>query len=175
MPKVWVDHQQMPRSARKLYYRELADAISACLRASAEPKDEQYEGPDPETYPFRMHIWKWFKKGAPIDPQYAGMPAGGLKAVIRQIALSIGSLRAYHADCKLWLDCAEVRPRSLAERAKYLNDVKKLKSAPKGYSHAWIPGNYTLYAPKGTPYHELNKKGFEVREGEEPKLPKEGE
>ena len=112
-------------------------------------------------FPLRQHIREWFRKGAPIDPQGQGAPAGTLRIVVRQLTLAISSMSRWHDDCRLWLRYPEVRPRTEAGREKLRRDMERIKFA-KPFNEDWIPWNLALYAPKGTPYEALNKKGFEV-------------
>lgn len=151
MAAAYVTHQQMSQASRSRYYVELKDALAECLRHDA-------------TAPLRRHVWRWFARGAPIDPQGAGAPAGTLRIVIRQMALAVPGLAEYHADCRLWLRYPECRARDEASRAKLKRDLARFTSV-KALGEAWIPWNWMLYAPEGTPYHAYNRLGVEVTVG----------
>jgi hypothetical protein len=148
MAQDWIEYQRVSRSSERLYYRELVGVLAYCLRHDVVD-------------PLRFHIRRWFAKGAPIDLQGQGAPESSLRIVVRQVALAIPSLRAFHAECRLWLADPYVRCRSDLERAKLRYDLRRIQN-PKPYQEGWVPWNLLLWAPKGTPYAAFLRKGFEV-------------
>lgn len=171
MTTPYTTHQVFSASQRKRYMTEMKDTLAECLRLfAAPPVESERKGHD--VIPLRRHIRKWFARGAPIDPQGAGAPTPTLRIVIRQMAIQVTGLAEYHADCRLWLRYPECRARTDAEREKTRRDLARVQNV-KPMSENWIPWNLFLYATRDTPYYALNKKGFEVTVGQDPKLAKE--
>lgn len=162
--KAYTTHQRFRKADEHLYFEALKSALAECLRRDAEPCHWGGEDAHKEyaVHPLRRHVRYWFAKGAPIDFQAQGCPAPSLQITIRQMVLALPTMSAWHADCRLWLSCPEVRPKTEAGRERLKADLAKLCGAPKPFSEAWIPWNLMLYAPKGTPYEALNRQGVEV-------------
>lgn len=143
--------------SRHRYFEELKDVLTHCLETN-------------ETRPFRFFCARWFKKGAPIDPQVIGCPEPSLQLLLRQVATAIPTLPSHiRADARIWLSGPEFR--------KVRNPVTGTWDYPKGlrtsvryvrpYEEAFVPYNLTLYAPNETPYHEYNKKGLTIETTED--------
>lgn len=162
----YVTHQRFTRADESQYWDSLKGALSECMRRDSLPCSLLGEEIHDEAavLPIRRHIRRWFKRGAPIDPQGQGAPAGTLRIVIRQMVLAVPTLSLWHGDARLWLRYPEVRARTEAARAKLREDMKT-KQFCKPISEDWVPWNLMLYAPKNTPYENLNRKGFEVTVG----------
>ena len=162
----YVTHQRFSKACEPLYWESLKGVLAQCLRMDCSPVSLLGEEFHDEAcvMPLRQFIHYWFKRGAPIDPQGQGAPAATLRIIIRQMTLAVPSLSQWHGDCRLWLRYPEVRARTEAARAKLREDLKRV-SYVKPISEDWIPWNLMLYAPKDTPYANLNAKGFEVTTG----------
>lgn len=145
------------RSTRASYWAELEEVIAFCLEADGPFGTNDAAESRVWVRVFKAFIWRWVKKGVPIDPEATDAPKGSLQIIIRQLALAIPALSRYHMDCRLWLTQPEAR---FFRDPRVLNS-KGMTSRPwKPTSEAWIPWNLCLHAPGGTPYDEFNKVGL---------------
>lgn len=144
------------RSSRRFYFRELKAVLAWCMDHDA-------------VEPFRRHVRKWIRRGAPIDPAAYHAPDPSLRVVIRQMVSTLGPAvmggRAF--DARLWLTEPEARLFD-PEAGRVVGKVAATRQKFfKPFAPNFVPWNCFLHAPEDTPYHSFNRRGFELALTEE--------